>query len=119
MILKIRYGQAWRFIDHVADVVVDDHVAHDGGQGARVFQTQHELREWIDEHYGVDRDFAAEILPLFGEGHHPAGVFEAYAVRPAVAHLHSPAGLAQERVLVLVGQEAYLLADNGDTIDRL
>lgn len=129
MILKQRYAPGgWRYLDNVASVedaghVVSEELPRQGKRrAARVFQSEDQVRDFIDQVYGhsSQREFVEEWVPLFEPRDAPdsvlfgEGVFAAYSVKLITARLRDG-----KVALIVVGQETYLLADNGDTIERL
>lgn len=126
MILKTRsVDGGWLWRDQVRTVNVGAYVASpEHPEAARTFQSIRELRMWVDQTYGDDsmRDFVDEWWPSFlgspsrdvDPSFDATTAYGSYCIRPLVATLDDGG-----KMLVLIGQETYLLNDQGDTIERL
>lgn len=98
--------ESWVFFDQVAKVRTYGTVRVDHDQ--RISCTRDELREWVETAWGVEREFADELWPEFAGPEEQRTVF--------CARLERNDGGA---ILVLLDAVAYLLSDDGKTVDRL
>lgn len=122
MIIKIKEpdraliatGEMWVYFDSIVRVQTFGWVtapdAKNDGDGVRISVTGAELRAWVTDHWGDEREFADELWPDLG----PADS-EAQASVRCVHALRDDGRM----VLLLIEDEAYLLSDEGRTIDRL
>lgn len=123
MILKMRTSRGWLYRDGI-DVVQHDWPvcepeAKPGSSAVRYFRSQGELAEYVNSVWGQEREFVDELWPEFTtdgmlafDG--PNGRYDVASIRPTVLTLRRGGA-----VLALVYGEAYLLSDEGKTLERL
>lgn len=117
----IAVGEMWVYYDGIQRVRTFGWVTADNGQlaapgvdiamrnGVRMSVTAGELRQWVDDHWGTEREFADELWP-----DHDGDTDAQFTVR--CVHALRDDGTM---LLLLIEGEAYLLSDDGRTIDRL
>lgn len=103
MILKLKTESGWTYIDRIEKF---DTFGHLGDFEA--FTSHEQLRDAIDHVWGDQREFDREVWPVLEGGER--GV-------------HAQSGVARceggRDVLVIWADEAFLLSESGDTVDRL
>lgn len=119
MILKLKTDAGWRYLDGVLDFQTYGYLEQPPPEtgadvrsvhAARTFTSHSEVVAAVDRTWGNVRDFDAEVWPM--SMHEPD--FGGQHVESGVARLDG-----DRRVLVIWADEAFLLSEKGDTIDRL
>lgn len=120
MIIKTHqhYGDGWTWLDQL------DKVDAHGRVGDGCFASFDELSEGIERMWGASpRAFDLEVWPTWDgvngtdvpfDGEEPKPPMTMYGVRAVVGRRRDGS-----TILVIIHTEAYLLSDNGDTIERL
>lgn len=127
MILKLARdgGTRYQWLDKI-DEVEDFGAIWDRAQDSEQFsgriayvRTFGELIEAVNSVWGDQREFDHEVWPAM-PGEIPEATRECSDVPSAARHITTvKCRRGKEQILVILVDEAYLLSDNGDTIDRL
>lgn len=96
----------WVYVDRIAKVKTHGYVLPDGDE--RMSCTRDELRRWVEENWGTERDFADELWPEYQDAQEQRTV--------VCCRLQRDDG---EAVLLLADDTTFLMSDDGKTIDRL
>lgn len=107
-------GERWDYFDGITRVTTFGFALPSDskleGGGHRISVTTAELRQWVNEGWGSpdQREFADEVWPEFADEEQQLTVRCVRAERKDGTWL-----------LLLLSDEAYLLSDEGRTVDRL
>ncbi len=117
MILKLKTDAGWVYIDGVEDFRTFGYfrtgdASSEQPDGLAMFDGVLALRPAVDRMWGDHREFDREVWPTFGDEH--LAVPDGRYVQSGVARTDD-----DRNILVLWADEAFLLSDDGKTVDRL
>lgn len=121
MLIKLKCDAGWRYLDNVEEyrsfgnLVRDPETTSIDGS---LFQTYRQIVEAVARCWGDadSREFDRELWPEWVDPIEPEPPGSGRLVQVGVASFR---GSSRPNALVVIADEAFLLSDQGDTIDRL